>query len=359
MGTFNVNDLTWNGKEIMALSEAIFEKSFETPAFQQFHRFFENIKAKQQIAKLGRLGLVGKLKGDVCDVAESTQTIGAVQKFWNPEIIADKFGNCWKDLKETFFIWGTNNGINRDDLTTTDFANFLEMRISEALVEAFWRIGWMGDTDAANYSDSPAGYITDGVDVDYFNAIDGFWKQLFAIAPLTTSARRVEITKNAGNSYANQTFNSTDTTNRVATGIFAALKYNADFRLRAQPNKVIVSTQRLVDQYAAELRAGDFDASYIRIEGGYDALMFEGIPIIPVSYMDEMIEEYFNDGTKWYVPHRAVLTTTDNLGVGVETEGNLTELDAWYSKDDNKYFVRTEVSMDVKVIDDDLVQVAY
>lgn len=358
MGTFNTNDLAWSGKEIQSLNEAIFEKSFETPAITVFHNVIEGIKAKTQIAKLGRLGLVGRTRGDNCDVTASTQTIGAVEKFWEPAVIADKFGNCWKDLQETFFIWGTKNGISRDDLTSTDFANFLEMRISEGLVEMFWRVGWFGDTDAANYNSSPAGVITNGTDLSYFNAVDGFWKQLFAIGD-ATAARKVSITKNAGNSYTNQTFNSTDTTNKVATGIFADLKYKADYRLRSQPNKVIIATQRLVDQYAAELRAGSFDASFIRIEGGYDALMFEGIKIIPVSFMDEIIDGYLNNGTVWYRPHRAVLTTMDNLAIGIDTVGSLAELDAWYSKDDNKYYVRTGVNMDVKVLDDYLVQVAY
>jgi hypothetical protein len=358
MATFTKADLTWNGKEIQSLDEAIFEKTYITPAYTAFHKMYEGIKAKQQIAKLERLNLVGRTKGAVCDISESSQTAGAVQKYWEPAIIADKFGNCYKDVEESFFIWGTDNGISRDDLTSTDFAVYMAELISDGLMKEFWRVGWFGDTDAANYNDSPAGVITDGVDVDYFNAIDGFWKQLFAIGD-GTAARKVSIAKNAGNSYANQTFDATDTTNKVATGIFADLKYNADFRLRQQENLVIVSTQKLVDQYAKELRSQSLDASFVRIENGYNSIMFEGIPIIAVPYMDVIIDSYFDNGTKWYRPHRAVLTTTDNLGVGVETIGNLGEFDMWFSKDDNKNYVRTEVSMDVKAIDDDLVQVAY
>lgn len=355
MPILNPTDLTFNGREAQSLSDAIFKKSFYKPSLTEFHQIVEGIKAKQQIVFLGLMGLTGKKKTG-CQTPEGTGTIPNSEKFWDPVIIAEKFGECWDTIKETFFVWGTKNGISRDDLTDTDFANFLQDRMSDSLLEAIFRVSWFGDKAA---DEAPTGHLTAGTDLDYFNPVDGFWKQLFAIAPNTSSARRVEIARNAQSSYTAQAFTNTDTQNMVATNILAAMKYNADYRLRDQQNLVYIATQSLTDQYVKELRSQQLDASFTRIESGYQAVMFEGIPVIPVNFFDRYIAEYFDNGTKLYNPHRAVLTTTDNLAIGVESIGNLTELDAWFSRDDRKYYVEFSVNLDAKVLEDELVQVAY
>lgn len=355
MPILNPTDLTFNGKEVQSLSGAIFNKTFNKPSLKEFHQIVEGIKAKQQIVFLGLMGLTGKKKTG-CSTPIGTNTIQNSEKYWNPVIIAEKFGECWDTIKETFFVWGTKNGISRDDLTDTDFANFLEDRMSDALLEALFRVSWFGDKTA---EEAPDGLLTAGTDVDYFNPVDGFWKQLFAIAPSSSSPRRVEITRNAQTSYTAQAFTNTDTTNMVATNIFASLKYNADYRLREQNNLVYIATQSLTDQYVKELRSQQLDASFTRIESGYQAIMFEGIPVIPVNFFDRYIRDYFDDGDKLYMPHRAVLTTTDNLAIGVESSNNLSELDSWFSRDDRKYYVEFSVNIDAKVLEDELVQVAY
>lgn len=359
MAVLNPTNYTFTRREVQMLSEAIYEALFNKPAINEFHQVFTGIKANKQIVFLGKFGLLGKSK-TTCATTGSTQTIDISEKVWTPAYIGDRIESCWTDLEGTFFKWATKNGVNKADLTDTDFANFVEERLVDAAVEAAWRIAWFGDTDAANYNDSPAGVVTDSIDPAYFTPIDGFWKQLFAIGS-ATPARKVATlaTKNAEASFALQAFNATDLTNRIATKTLHDLKVSADFRLRDRTDLVYIVTQSVFDQYAYELEMQGVDSSFERIEGGFSALRYNGIPVIGVSLFDRNITSYFSNGTKYYLPHRAILTTRDNLGLGVEEESNLAEVDAFYDKMSKKFVEEFYYNIDAKVLEDYLVQLAY
>lgn len=357
MSVIDATDIAFNGKEIMALSEAIMERFHEKPVFSLFHKIVPGIKAKQQIAILGLLGLVGK-KSTGCAPDENSGGITMSGKEWDPEYIEDRFAQCWKDLKETFFIWGLKNGIAKGDLTSTDFSNFLEERLSDAMIEAIYRLAWMGDVDAANYNDSPSGTITNSIDPAYFTPIDGFWKQIFAIGT-ATPARKVTIAKNAEATYVDQEFDSTDTTNKVASGIFRDLLQGADYRLRSQANKVIVCTQSLADQYENELESQGVSESFKMITEGVSTLERKGTLIIAVSTFDRHIRAYQDSGTAYYRPHRAVLLLPDNTQIGTEEEANLAQLKPFYDQKENKYYVDFGFNLDAKIPEDYLIQAAY
>lgn len=348
-------DLSWHGKEAQDISEAVYEAVFTTPRLADIHQVRTGIKAKTQIPFLGKLGLVGKKKAN-CDTTANPGGITMSEKFWDPEYVSDRFEECWATLKESFFIWGLAEGIKKEDLTDSDFAIFLEGRLASAVMEAIIRIAHFGNKSEDTVANS--GNITNGTDIDYFNILDGMWPQLITIATNDTN-RRVTIAKNSGNSYANQTFSGTDTTNKVAETCFQDLLYNSDFRLRDSGNLVILCTQSLFDQYAKELRSRNIDASFSRIEAGYKTLQFEGIQVIAISFWDTLIRTYFDTGTAWYLPHRAVITTKENIPIGVENEGSLSELDPFYDKKSKKYIVDFGWMLDMKVLEGYKVQVAY
>jgi hypothetical protein len=360
MSVITAADLTWNGEEVKALSEAIYEGVYSKPELTKFHTIVSGIKAKKQIVLLGALGLVG-LKQDSCSVTPNAGTITMSEKFWNPEYVGDRFQQCWTDLKESFFIWGLKSGKDKANLDKTDFAMFFSERLEDAMKEMIYRIAWFNDTDAALVTDSPAGTVTAGTTIGYFNIIDGFWKQLFAIVAADSTRKDSSLlaTKNAQATFSAQAFDSTDTTNKIAEVTYQNLKYSADFRLREEAGLIILSTQSLVDQYAKELRSRNIDASFTRIEGGYTSLEFEGIEIIGISIWDRMIRTYFSNGTKYYLPHRAVLTTKENLQIGVEEVGNLSDFEPFYDQTTKLFNVDFGFNIDAKVIEDYKVQVAY
>jgi hypothetical protein len=359
MSVITAADLTFNGEEVKALSETIITEFHKNPSLSEFHTLVKGIKARKQIAILGVLGLVGKKKAGSCSTSENAGTLPMTEKFWAPEYIVDRFAQCWEDLLETFFVWGLKNGVEKPDLTSTDFANFLNEQIGFAMEESVFRHAWFGDTDAANYNDSPAGVITNGVDPDYFNAIDGLWKQIFAIIA-TTPAQRVTIAANAEATYVLQKFDSTDTTNEVVTGYFQTMIDEADERLTAAGDLVIVCTKSMADQYKRERKkASGIDVAYTRVEKGIQSLEIDGVKVYVFSFWDRMIKAYFDNGTKYHLPHRAVLTTKSNLQIGTEEEGNLAELDPFYEKKEKKYYVDFGFNLDAKLIEDYKVMAAY
>jgi hypothetical protein len=352
-------DFTWNGKEVMSLSEAIIEKAYSKPALSDVHTLVTGIKAKQQIAFLSRIGLVGKKHTNgTCEPTASTQSSTGSEKFWDPAMIEDRFTECWDNFRESFFIWGLKNGIKKGDLTGTDAWNFMKEVISDAQAEAVLRLAWFGDTAAANYNDSPAGVITNGVDTDFFSPFDGLFKQLFAIG--TADSNRLNaIAQNAEATYANQRFDSTDTTNKVVSTLFRSMITSADYRLRDQSDIRIYCTQSLADQYVTELEAQGQEPAFEIITNGISRLTRNGVEIIALNFWDRYINSYQNNGTKWYRPHRAVLTTKSNIQIGCEEESNLSELDPFYLKKEKQFVVDFAFNMDAKVVEDYLVQLAY
>lgn len=192
----DLDPIDFCGKQVMSFKEALWTQAFEDPQLRELLTIIPGVKAKQQVVILGFLGLLGKKASTTqCAPDASDQTIDSIEKFYNPADIEDRFTECWKNLLDKFTVWGLGNGLKKADLTGTDFAIFLEDRVLESLRQAIYRIVWFGDTAADNVADG--GHLTAGIDPLYFNMINGFWKQFFAIAT-TTPSQRVIITQNNG-----------------------------------------------------------------------------------------------------------------------------------------------------------------
>lgn len=355
----DISTFTFSPDELRSLREMIAEKVFGKPGVGEYTTIYKDIVHKQKIGLLGRFGLVGKTGRLGCDPNPTGEAItGSSEKQWDPQPVSMRIEECYDDVISSLAIFLQNKGVNRADMTDTEYFEFIEMRLEDALWEMIIRLEWFSDADAANVTASPAGNITTGVDVDYFNAFDGYFKQLFDICT-TDTARRVTISKNAQTTYANQAFNSTDTTNKVATNIYRDLTTRADFRLRDAKDKIILSTMSLVDQYAEELRSVGVDASYNRIEKGYSELKFDGVRIIGLSVWDRYIRTYEDTGTYWNKPHRALLMTKSNFATGFEDANVLQTLKVFFADYQRKNVYEMEGMMDVKILEDYMIQFAF
>jgi len=360
MAVISSSDLTFNGQEIREISEALFTGAFAKPDVAQFHEVVEGIVAKKQIVILGRInGLLGK-GTNACSESDATNSVTNTEKFWNPAYVSDRLAFCWKDLQGTFFIWGAKKGIAKGDLTSTDLLIYLEELVKDAIIETIYRLAYFGDTSSANYNSSPAGVITNGTDLAYFDKIDGIWKQLFAIVSGNSARKTAGLaTKNAQSTFALQAFDSTDTTNKVATTALQNMRYGADMRLRSSNDLVYIVTQSVYDQYERELINSNVAYTTERLENGLMVLKSGGIEVVAFQLWDRIITTYFSNGTKYYLPHRAILTTKTNLKLGVEEVGALGETDVWYDKTLNKTYLKFAFGIDAKVAQNELVQLAY
>ncbi|MFD2961617.1 MULTISPECIES: hypothetical protein [Olivibacter] len=361
--TLDLTNVEFTFEQVKGIKEAIWEKVFNNPALEQFHTVVPGIVAKRQIVILGLLGLSGK-KSAGCAPDENPNRIPSSEKFWDPQYIEDRFVECFKDLLDKFTVYGLKSGVEKADLTDTDFANFLESRVGVAMLEAILRLIWFGDITAENVADG--GVITDGVDVEYFTPIDGFFKQIFAIVAANPE-QRVTIAKNAGATYAAQRFDTTDTTNRVATNILQGLLDNADERLvdtnvegEPEADVFIVATKSLVDQYKRERRANDnVDIAYERTETGFKYIEIDGVRVFAFNFWDRTIKAYQDNGTKYNLPHRAVLLDRRNMQVGVEEENDLAQLDIFYDKRNKEMVMDYGFNLDAVLVEDYRVMAAY
>jgi len=262
---------------------------------------------------------------------------------------------CWENLKESFFIYGTRCGIAQADLTATDFWSFLMERMSDTLIEEVYRIVWFSDVDVV-----AAGNLTVGTDPDYFNKIDGFWKQLFAIVTADADRRTLGLdSRNGQASFATQEFDSTDTTNLVVTNTLQNMRYGSDFRLRGKDGLQYIVTQSVADQYERELTACQKPYTTERLENGMTLLKSGGIEVIGFHFWDRMIRTYFNDGVVWFLPHRALLTVKTNTQIGTCEVANLSEMASIYDPIKKFNHLDTQYDIDAKIIEDYLIQVAY
>jgi hypothetical protein len=84
-----------------------------------------------------------------------------------------------------------------------------------------------------------------------------------------------------------------------------------------------------------------------------------GIPVVKVEFWDRMIQSFYNNGTKLFLPHRAILAVPSNIQVGTEETANLGQYDIFYDKKTKTTNVDFQFNLDAKVIVDHEIQVAY
>lgn len=368
MALFDSSDLTLNREDIKSLSEAVMKAYFEKPGIGEFHTLVKGIVHDKQIVILGLFeGLAGLAK-TTCGGTPNPGTIGASEKTWTPKYIGDRFEDCFDNVIDTFFKWGLKSGYEKTDLTSTEFALFVEERISDTIVESVYRHVWFGDTAAANYNSSPAGFITNGTTLGYFNVIDGLWKQIFAIVSADSTRKTGDVDTNKGLTYRNaqatfaaQKFTASDVTDQIVTRTLENMITEADERLIAgTETPFFIVTKSVADQYKRERKAfANIEMAYERIEGGMLKLQCDGYDLIAFPFWDRIIKAYESNGTKYHLPHRVLLATKSNIQVGTEEEKNLSDFDVFYDKYTEKLVIKFAYNLDAKIIQDDQIQVAY
>ena len=351
--------------DVKDLSTAVYKGVFGKPSLEQFHGVRTGIKGQTRIPILGGFsGLLGSIQ-DSCTVSADAGEILTTEKTWSPKYISGRVEMCYTDLMGTYAQWLMANGLSKEDLNNNAaFAQYATEMLGDALNEAVLRLAWLGDTglEAADTNGINSG------NVKYFTPIDGFWKQLVAIATADTT-KRITVAKNTGDTIANQAFTSSDTTNQVVTGYFTLAHRNADLRLKSRnaSEKIIVASDSMCEQYRAERKlASGIDAAYNRVENGIDTLMCDGIEIAPFSLLDRYLKAYFqvtaSSKTTVINPHRFVLTTRNamaNLLLATEQTANLAELDVNYDKKSKTWYADYGFMLDAKVANDDAVMVGY
>ena len=345
------SDLTFNGQEAKDIGEAVIESIFENPAVADLMTVYDGIVTKKQIPFLGTLSKITK-KDAGCGSGVSANNIPMTEKFWEPENLKIWLQLCAEDLLNSFWVYAQKLGMDRSDVTGTTIASFVVERMTAAAQEDLLRIIWFNDKDADNVSGG--GVIKNGVSLTDYNIIDGLWKQIFAVVA-ASPARYFEIVENAE---ATKTTQLELDTNR-AIKVFQGLMSGADSRLKSAPDKIMLVTTTLLENYATYLETQGSDASFLRIENGYSTLRYRNVTVYGIDFWDRTIQADFDNGTTYDLPNRALLTTKMNLAVGSDKLADSESFKVYYSEDTELNNFKGKYRVDAKLLQDYLIQVAY
>ena len=357
-GTFSPK-FTFSDTEVMDFKELIVEDIFEKPAISEFFTIIPEIRSGKKIGIVGEMSAIGRPKG-ACDTSETDVTIATVEKAWAPCSWGDRLPFCVEDLEDQFIVWGLNNGIKRPDLDGTDYADFINMLVADAMLESLYRTIWFGDVNADEFSEG--GVLTNGTDPTLFQCHDGVWKQVFDIVASDPDRKSDTglTSKNAEATFALQEFDDQDTTDLLVTNALRLVINGSTLKARSRNDRFIVVTQSVADQYSVELeQASGIEAAWVMLQDGRSKIRRMGIDIIAIPKLDDIIRTFFINGGKFNLPHRILMFNKGNIGIGVEDESTLSEFEMFYDKKEKKNFVDFLAKLDTKIFEDIHIQAAF
>jgi len=341
---------TFTAEQIRTVNELLFDDILKAPELTLLCTMYPNIVFDKEIGFIGEGGLVGK-KRQNCDPVPQAWNVNTRKLVWEPkswEILIDQ---CFSELESNAAVYSLHTGRDIADFIDTDYMTILLEVLSESIRKFIIRLFWFNDEDADNVTDG--GFITDGIDVGYFDILNGFWKQIF-LQTTANPKQLVSISENAGTSYAAQELSSTN-----IKSYLQQLVFKAPILLRNRANTVIACTQSFYDAYNLSLQGTALETMYANLVNGQKTLTYNGIPLIPVPFWDETIGAFENSGDKLHAPHRAVYLHKDLFAAGVDGDDSFDKLETWYNKDTRK--VRTEAmgKADAKILNPELFMAAF
>lgn len=353
MAVIDLEKFTFVGDTLKGVGELSFEFMKNERNALTFVSTFGNIKVEKEIGFLTEAGLVGK-KDSGCDPQPHDFGVGTRKVKWAPEDFEVLVHLCYKDLAGTIAEYELKSGVKKPDFTESDYMAITEMVLARALNSFLWRTLWFGDKDASNVTDG--GVITDGVDVDYFNLINGYWKQIFAQCTINPK-QKVAISANAGASYSAQVITPAD-----AKATLDKMYYSAPMALRNLSGRVMLVTQSLYDayeQYLTDMATMPIESVKSMYFDGVNVLKCHGVEVIAMPEWDENITAYEDNGTTYNKPNRGLYTSVKVLGAGFENENNFDELNVWYDKDSRKVKMEAMGNIDAELLAPDLFVASY
>lgn len=349
MAQFNIEDLSINPEEASQIAELIIERALVQGALSDVHDIVTGITHKKQIPFAGRMQ-DGLKKSTGC-VPNAAQGITMTEKFWEPEMYDARWTHCAKDLDSLLKIFKKAQKINPDfyDRIDSEELGILYAFIDKMMIEVLPEKVWFSDKDADVIANG--GVFSAGTDLDYYNVINGIFKEIFADALIP----KVAITKNAGATYTAQELAEDD-----AYNTFKAMVKKADSRLLEDGSAFILCTRSMAENYSDTLREKTLGAGFIEVtENGKTTYKFDGYPIVVKHEWDRFIKAHQNNGTVLNLPHRAIMTVKENIPVGTTSTDDFETLDSFYDRTLKSNIIDAALSLDAKHLESYMTCVAY
>jgi hypothetical protein len=347
----NLDNLHFTADELRSLNELMVTAVLESPSLSLLHTLVTGIKNDKRIGLIpGTFGLVGKAAQSCNPVPHCYENI-AIEKTWEPKYLEIIIDMCVDEVQDTLMRLALNCGVDVFDLTKTQIFEFILGILTKDIEKMIFRHVWFGDQAAAN---APGGVITPGVDVGYFNVINGFFQQL-AVIYTATPARQTAI---AENYLATTNLQINSMTNLQALAYLDAVVDNAAPELTIQPDRILLVTHSIFQKaYRALQTVKSVFCDCQVLENGFTLMKWDGIPMYSIPLWDQWIMAYENNGVTLNVPNRIVYTTKSNLNVGMACNSLFDRVNSFYDQRSRINRIEAVDAFDAKIYDDRLVQV--
>jgi len=145
-----------------------------------------------------------------------------------------------------------------------------------------------------------------------------------------------------------------------ALGLFKKIFKQADKRLVKDGSAELLVTASLFDNFVDTLENKTIANGFLdRAEDGSVNIRYRGVPIVMMDIWDRTIDQYQDNGTKWNLPHRAILTSKSNIPVGTMSVEDLSTLDSFYDKVSKTNIIDAVYTIDAKHLENYLTVAAY
>ena len=348
--------LTINSDEARELSQTIQQDVYSAPEIASVFGIQTGVDMDTYIPIFGQFGLIGKVDPGTCGVNAETGTLPVTQKQWTPKLISGRLSHCGLAVTQNFKNWRDRMKIAADIPANDLILNYVKDIAQDAVKQSILRVA-----DFAATTQSPVGdgagdqLLTVGTTKTYFNMLNGRWSQIFTDQAGSALSYRATITENAGGDYATQLALASTT----ALDVFRKLYENIDPRAFNGQNLVFQVTRSLFNNWQSLMEDKSLIFTLDRTENGSTQFTYRGIPIVVRNDWDRFIRTYFDNGTTYDLPHRAILTDINNTPIGTSDTESLTTLRSFYDMTLQTHYIDMAYKIDQKNLLEYNMAVAY
>lgn len=354
MAGINFEELTPKNGAVQELAELIFLELAQDDKLGQLVTYMTKQENGKKLGFVGKAGLLGK-KAKGCDPDYENNLVNASEKTWNIQEWEIAEAICYKELENTIAEYFAANGSDMADLTSSEYMETIVRPILEqAIRDLVIRLVFFGDKNAE-------GTLKDGVDAEYFNLIDGIWKQLFqGVAAGKTT--RVAVAANAAATIAAQYEAMRQP--GAATGVLNDLIINTPMKLRTMADRVFIVTQAFADMLALDIQSNNkgSELQWESIFAGIQKTSYQGITLIAVPQFDEIIQEYLknsDNAAAYDKPFRVIYGSKGNFRAGTKSTETLAELKVHFDEVTRKNYLYAADTLGAIVVAEEYAAVAY
>lgn len=357
MSTIDFSALTLNPEEARDSSDLVFKKAFVNPELEQVHDVRTGVEMDKFIPIMGRYGLFGKAHPGSCNNNDVTDTIPTSEKQWSPKLISDRIIHCQDNVPDLLKFWkksriAANTWKDVDD----EMVAFIQDTAGNAVSQSIIRHADFGDTNASPVGDATGDQkLTAGTDKAYFNVIDGMWAQIFADQAGSAEGYRYAITENGG---VDKTAQDNLASDRALLA-FRAMYNNISPEAFEGSQLVYQVTRSLFNNWQDYLEDQSLSFMLTRAEEGSNKWSYRGVPIVIRADWDRIIRTYYDLGTTFYLPHRAVLADLNIIPVGTSDTESMSTFKSHFDETTEKWYMKSAYKLDMKILLEEEIASAY